>query len=279
MRKYKYETIDWSIIQKDYNEHKDMYFKNLIQKYHISRTCLNSAIKNNLFKVDESRRFHLHTEETKKKLSEKMKNYLKNNPDKHPWKKLSKFKSKPCERLKQILKEQNLEFFEEYSDGSWDYNYSLDIAFPNKKIAIEVNGNQHYNNNGTLKEYYVNRENYLKSLNWKVYQLHYSLIFDKDIIFNLIEKIKKDINDESINYSFYIKEKKKQNSLSDFKIKRQKFIEERKQLVLNSGIDFSKLGWVKKVSKLFGNKRSGGNWIKKFMPTFYQNKCFHRKTK
>ena len=29
--------------------------------------------------------------------------YLKENPDKHPWKKNDKFKSKPCEKFKKML--------------------------------------------------------------------------------------------------------------------------------------------------------------------------------
>lgn len=29
-----------------------------------------------------------------------------------------------------------------------DRSFSLDIAFPEKKIGIEVNGNQHYERNG-----------------------------------------------------------------------------------------------------------------------------------
>lgn len=130
-----------------------------------------------------------HSEETKKKISESRKSYLKNNPDKHPWKKLSKFKSEPCERLKQVLKDYQLKFIEEFSDEKWTHNYSIDIAFPEKKIAIEVNGNQHYNNDGTLKEYYVNREEYLKSFGWTIYQLHYSLVYNDQIVSDLIKKI------------------------------------------------------------------------------------------
>lgn len=35
------------------------------------------------------------TDETRKKISDKRIEYYKNNPDKHPWKKLNKFKSVP----------------------------------------------------------------------------------------------------------------------------------------------------------------------------------------
>jgi len=104
-------------------------------------------------------------------------------------KKNSKFKSKPCELLKRKLKEKNIIFVEEYQP-SFEKYYSIDIAFPNKKIGVEVNGNQHYNNDGTLKKYYVNRNNYLKSIGWEMYDIHYSVIYCDNIIVNIINKIK-----------------------------------------------------------------------------------------
>lgn len=137
---------------------------------------------------------HSHTQKTKKLLSEKQKLWLKNNPDKHPWKKLSKFKSAPCEKLKEILKNNNLEFVSEFSDLNWEHNYSIDIAFPNNKIGLEVNGNQHYNKNKSLTKYFKQREKYLISVGWKIYQIHYSLVYNQNFIFELINKIKKDIN-------------------------------------------------------------------------------------
>ena len=48
--------------------------------------------------------------------------------------------------------------------------------------------------------------------------------------------------------------------------------------VLNSGIDFSKRGWVGKVSQLL-NLSPGkcGAWMKRYMPAFYENNCVKRK--
>jgi len=290
MRKYKYENINWKIIQEEYNNHKEISISSLLKKYNIGSYCFNTARTKKLFIVDESRHYHhLHTEETKKILSEKRKEYLKNNPDKHPWKQLTKFKSEPCEKLKQILKDQNLEFIEEFSDSSWEHNYSIDIAFPNKKIGIEVNGNQHYNNDGTLKDYYLKRELYLNSLGWKIFQFHYSLVYNQNIIFDLIEKIKNNIHEITEEYNFFIKQKSickicHKNSKAEIcsgckqKLERQKLIEKRKQIVLNSGIEFSKFGWVGKLSKLFNiSVNKAGTWVKAHMPEFYKEKCFKRK--
>lgn len=103
-----------------------------------------------------------HDEETKNKISESRKKFLKENPDKHPWKNNSKFKSKPCEVLKAKLKENYIEFVSEYTDKVWIHSYAIDIAFPNKKIGIEINGNQHYNKDMSLKPYYKKRQKYLE---------------------------------------------------------------------------------------------------------------------
>ena len=118
-----------------------------------------------------------HTEESRKKISEARKKWLLKNKDKHVWKRNSKFISVPCENVKSFLKTNNISFIEEYSPFD-DYNYSIDIAFPYKKIGIEINGNQHYDNNGNLLEYYKKRQDIFIERGWKLLQIHYSLCFD-----------------------------------------------------------------------------------------------------
>ena len=88
--------------------------------------------------------------EHKEKISEARKRYLQENKDKHPWRMSDKFKSIPCEKVKEFLTNNGIKFVEEWVplDGR---NYSIDIAFPDKKIGIEINGNQHYDRNGKLK--------------------------------------------------------------------------------------------------------------------------------
>lgn len=129
-----------------------------------------------------------HTEETKKKLSKIRKEYLKNNPDKHPWKNGEKHKSKPCEILKNLLKSKNIKFVEEFTPLN-DRYFSIDIAFPDKKIGLEVNGNQHYNRDGTLKPYYLERNTLIEKEGWKLYELHYSCCYKEDSILTIINTI------------------------------------------------------------------------------------------
>lgn len=119
-------------------------------------------------------------------LSDSIKMHYKTNPDKHPWKYHDKFKSKPCENFKKILTDNNIKFIEEYSNFE-ERRFSIDIAIPEYKIGFEINGNQHYNKDGTLKDYYQKREEYLNGLGWTIYQIHFSVCFDSKVVLNLYE--------------------------------------------------------------------------------------------
>ena len=136
----------------------------------------------------------------------KINEYYKNHPEKHPWKRKDKFKSVPCENFKRILKEMDIIFCEEYQP-SLDRKFSIDIAFPQWKIAIEINGNQHYESNktGKLKEYYQLRHEFIEKLGWKIHELYYTLCFDDNKIKELINNIlsgKKELFD--FNYEEYL---------------------------------------------------------------------------
>lgn len=128
------------------------------------------------------------TNEEKKKLSDARKKYLANNLDKHPWKKNSKFKSEPCEYLKKFLKEHNYVFEEEFTDPVWLHKYSADICFTDKRIIIEVNGNQHYTN-GQLTDYYQARHDYLVSQGYKVIEFHYSKCYKESDVEQLMNEL------------------------------------------------------------------------------------------
>ena len=234
---------------------------------------------------------YTHSIETRKKLSEIRKHWLLDNKDKHVWKYNTKFLSKPCESVKQFLKDNNINFVEEYSPFD-DYNYSIDIAFPDKYIGIEINGNQHYNNDGELKEYYLNRHNLFKDRGWKLYEIHYSICFDysNDFFNNLLT-----MNLENIDYTNYVNQqyiKKHKNKLEKEKIK-AKLIENKikeyntKRNILinaykNSGIDFTKSGWSTKLYNWLLQRNELFNKVvfralKKYYPEFFNNDIWIRK--
>lgn len=129
-----------------------------------------------------------HTEETKSRQSEARKNFLGKNPDAHPWKRNKKFHSVSCENVKNFLRKNEIPFEEEFRPLS-DRFYAIDIAFPSLKIGIEINGNQHYNANGTLKKYYQDRHNLIVDNGWTLLEIHYSRCFDDYRISEFISQI------------------------------------------------------------------------------------------
>lgn len=126
-----------------------------------------------------------HSDNTKKILSEKRILWLNNNKDKHPWKNKDKFLSKPCEHLKTILIDNGFNFIQEFQPLDNRF-FSIDIAFIDKKIALEINGNQHYTKNGKLKKYYLNRHKLIEKNGWKIIEIHYSKVYKHEYIKGLI---------------------------------------------------------------------------------------------
>lgn len=192
--------------------------------------------------------------------------------------------SKPCENLKQYLRDKGINFVEEYIPLK-DRYFSLDIAWPDEKIAIEVNGNQHYNKDGSLKKYYQERHNLLEENGWKIFEIHYSKCYNININdFNDILNLP--IYDKDYVGKYFsqkeIKDKQKQEELKIKEIKQkqnQETEEQHKQIIYNlinnSGIDFTKSGWSKKATEYLLNRNEMFHklifrMIRKYYPEFLQ---------
>ena len=143
--------------------------------------------------------------ENRLKTSNAGKHYLKNNPEKHPWKRHDKYISKPCETLKQYLRNKDIKFIEEWQPLE-DRFFSIDIAFPDIKLGIEVNGNQHYNRDGTLAPYYQERHDLIEAAGWKLIELHYTSCYVAEVIDTVID-IK-----EQPDYSEYFRAKEEKSN-------------------------------------------------------------------
>ena len=123
---------------------------------------------------------HHWTEEEKKNISDRMKLFYKEHPEKHVWKRAEKLKSKPCEEFKKFLKEKGYDFLEEVSVVK-DRNYSVDICFPNLMLILEINGNQHYDLlKGCLKPYYQERHDVIVNLGWEVVEIPYNQSYNAE---------------------------------------------------------------------------------------------------
>ena len=143
---------------------------------------------------------HKHTEDSKRRISEARKKFLQEHPDKHPWKKSSKFKSKPCEELKQWLRDNNIDFEEEVSVVPGK-NYSVDIAFPKAMLIVEVNGNQHYDlDKMELLPYYQKRHNEIEALGWEVLEVPYNQSYSEEFRTGLCRQLEARLSSKQLIY-------------------------------------------------------------------------------
>ena len=217
---------------------------------------------------------------TRHKISEGRKKFLSENPIKHPWRDKNKKISKPCEALKDYLRAKGINFVEEWQPLS-DRFFSIDIAFPDIKFGIEVNGNQHYNSDGTLKPYYKERHDLIEKSGWILLELHYSSCYNDDILDALIESRKQP--DYTEYFKIVSERKAKKITLpkgQSTKIANDEKYKETKKAVLASGIDFTSFGWVKKVAPIIGIKEQKvSQWMKRHLPEFYEKNCFKRKSR
>ena len=219
---------------------------------------------------------HSHSEEMKHHLSEKRKEYLAAHPNEHVWKRHSKFASVPCNDLKEFLRSNSYSFIEEASIIP-NRNFAVDICFPDKMIAIEVNGNQHYDTTTMeLTSYYKERHDIIESFGWTVIEVPYNKAYSDEFrnsLCKLLDGVSVDIF--AFNYKYEcvnihekaaIKRKEhndrlaaaskngtldKNGKLSSNKIDTDE-LDRRKELILNSGVDLTKFGWVNKVTEITG---------------------------
>lgn len=201
--KTKINDYDWERVQQYYNQYCSQ--KRTMKYFSICRTVFQKAKKLKKIICDKRPK---HTETTKKKISRKRKNYLKNKN--HPWRRRTKFYSPPCELFKQFLRQNNINFCQQYMNHKeWKRNFAIDIAFPNEKIGIEINGNQHYQSNGQLKKYYQERHDILEGFGWKIFEIPYLMVWNEDFKSDILKQIKQHVN-IGFDYSEYIKQKLQQ---------------------------------------------------------------------
>jgi very-short-patch-repair endonuclease len=266
-------SVDWESIQKMHDSGTHLNALGL------SRNMINLGVKLGFFtKQKISQKL---SDERKENISKHRKKWLKENPDKHPWRNSNKFISIPCEQLKEYLRSINIEFVEEalISDSK---NYSVDILIPSKNLILEINGNQHYNRDGSLKEYYKNRHDHITSLGWKVLEIHCSMAFNHKLIKDLIEL--EHYASKIIPFRFREPKKRKYGTSKDYaNAMQKKWLDDNLhyiKLIQESEIDFSKQGWVTKISYLLNIPVQKVNvWMKRLMPDFYETSCFKRNQK
>jgi very-short-patch-repair endonuclease len=112
-----------------------------------------------------------HSEETKQKLSSIRQKFLAENPHMVPYKlnHSSKGRSYAEQYWSIVFETKNISIIEEYGIGI----YSLDFAILDKKINIEIDGEQHYLDK-RIEESDNRRNKYLQELGWKIIRIRWS---------------------------------------------------------------------------------------------------------
>lgn len=189
------EHLDWNEIQLFYDGGKT--WDDICAKFQIHMQALSEAQKSGLFvsrTKGESVKITYRnnpprklSDETKKKISEGRKKYLAENPDKHGWSNSNHHYSVPCELLKSKLKDSGVSFVEEFQPLRDKGRYfSIDIYFPDLRIGWEVNGNQHYESDGSLKPYYQDRHELIEAVGIKLIEIKYHKVFSESFVSDLI---------------------------------------------------------------------------------------------
>jgi very-short-patch-repair endonuclease len=218
---------------------------------------------------------HANSPETKRKISEKLKKYY---AGRSIW-------STQLEKRKSYAEQY---FDSIFTDAEQNYHvdrYFLDLAWPEKRIYIEIDGEQHYNDPLIVEHDKIRTERLLSvgwtlisRIRWSTFQ---QLSFDEKQLF--VEQIKQRVDgailvQEPLELEIRSKKKRKRKEKETRPNKFEKLRQERWELLQNSGIDFSKFGWAMKVGTLFGiSPNRVSSYIRKNFPDFYAEKCFQRK--
>ena len=177
-----HKRYDWSLIQKDHDD--GMTWRKLQDKYGVSIASITNAKKRGDFiSRNKSEALKLVpgrplTDEIKKKISIARTNYLKENPDKVPYKlnHYSKGQSYPESYFEKWLLNEEVSFISEQQVSI----YSIDFRIGN--IALEIDGEQHYVDKRIVKSNFY-RDEYLKSLGIETIRVrwaHYQKLSDED---------------------------------------------------------------------------------------------------
>lgn len=220
-----------------------------------------------------------HSESTKKIISDKLKEL--HNKHLHPgWSHINSKQNRrsyPEEIFADML--ENDLFFKSLTveEKKPVGKYFLDFAILEYKCDIEIDGSQHIRNAESILHDNI-RDEYMISEGWRVYRISAAeFLHDKDFVF---KKLKDWLHTKNIISKYDIDTLKRKEKISKREINKEKYVKSQEKfisLIKNSNIDFSKQGWVNKVSLILGIKHQKvKKWMETIMPDFYKKYCFKR---
>lgn len=219
-----------------------------------------------------------HSNESKNKISLSRTRYLQNNPSSfNPHK-----ESYPEKIFRESLEKNNIKgWVQEYRAGI----YSYDFAFPELGIDVEIDGRTHLDSQIIEKDRI--RDNYTLSLGWKILRFPALNVIKNHeecikILLKFIDDTKTKIFKQEVFPQIILQKEEKEKIIQQNKIdmieERNQLIEFRKNLILNSNIDFFNIGWVEDVKKILNlTHTTVVKFMKKYMSEFYNTKCFKRR--
>ena len=280
-----FNIINWKEVQKTHDE--GMLVSQIPNIFGFSLTTLRKAICKGLF-IRKNNILH------KRTLTKILKSVFKNRNNKG-WKNVNKKteKSYPEKFFSKIITNNKLNERYNILEQVQVSRYALDFVFVELKLDVEIDGGQHFRTKEAI-ERDKKRNEYLINNGWKVYRIAWVNLKNNtqkeiteflDYLENIHNKTNRFYNIDEIVYKKRIKKYKDiEEYIKYLKIKHKEDAIKRRgmnkpivKLILNSNIDFSKFGWVKKVANIIGIQSQHVNkWMKNNMFEFYEKNCFKK---
>jgi very-short-patch-repair endonuclease len=231
-------------------------------------------------KIKKSSMNRVLSSETKKKISEARKKFIIEHPEMAPYRlNHSSRESWPEKAFREALTRLKISgWTQEYQLGL----YSIDFAFIDNLIAVEIDGSTHLLEKVIKKD--IERDNFLRSLGWTIIRIPAKLV--RDNVYVEIEKLTKyltidfKVPDEVREYvlakynSQAINKQKEFNKLQKIKNKNNELVENISKV---KNLDRSKFGWVKDAAAILKiEPQSVNRWMKKHCPEILAS-SFNRK--
>jgi len=249
-------------------------------------TCSNKECKSK-FLTDAQINFWSTHQEAVEEARQRRVNYLKQKTGKTAWERRAAGEMSYLEQWFFDECIQKFDLFKKYDivNEYCESPYFIDFAFMNIKVAVELDGKQHFIHGETRKGHDNKKDAYLDEKGWTVFRIGYSENTQKTIneflkfISNIDVGLKK-LENRVFKYK-EVNKKAKRSWLEYLKEQKMKLLEMNKpliELVKTSNIDFTKNGWISKVAILIDKPpQKIRRWMEKYMPDLLQ-KCKKRKS-
>ena len=184
-------------IKSDYINNQ-LSYKEIAAKYNIrSKSFIQKLLGNKSRSVSEANRLarrkyperFRHTEESKQKIREARLRYMREHPENTAWK-LSNYSYPEQQFIKFLNKYKYTEQYQIIREYSI-FPYFIDFAFPDQKLAVEIDGSQHLLPERKQKD--LEKDKILISQGWKVIRITENLVKTNwEIIYSTLQRCLKE---------------------------------------------------------------------------------------